>query len=637
MTELETVTVTPPRRRSLGVRFGIAFVLGIALVSGVGGGALYAYAQQYTGRILPGVHVGSVDLSGLSIDAARSALDDAYASLGTGHVQIAGPDGDLTIGYAEIGRRLDVDAVLDAALAAGRKGEPVADLIAVPQSAIRGIEIAPVVTWDADKLSAAVAAAARTVDHDPVDATVVLAAGGTFQVTPSSIGRVVDQAALTAALASQIARPDAPAELRAQLSLVSEPPAVDTAAAETARTVAQRMAVDLALTRGTDTWTIKGADLATLISFAPASGGGIAPVVDEAGIDPLLQVVAKAVNQAGSNARFGFSGSRVVVSTPAKEGRALDLEATRSLVVDALRARQSGQAVSSIQPVVAVTEPVLSTAAAQQAAPQMVEISRWKTYFPVYVNNGFGANIWIPSSIINGYVVGPGETFDFWDAVGPVTREKGYKDGGAIINGRTEPQGALAGGICSCSTTLFNAALRGGMKMGARLNHYYYINRYPLGLDATVFISASGSKQSMSFTNDTPYPVLIRGINTRVGGSGYVTFVLYSVPNGRTVKIDDPIVKNVRKATDTVEYTSSLPKGATKRVEYPVDGKDVWRTVTVYQDGKVLRSTTYYSHYAVITGVLQIGTGGSTETPSPSPSPAATPAPTPTPAPSSVP
>ena len=95
-------------------------------------------------------------------------------------------------------------------------------------------------------------------------------------------------------------------------------------------------------------------------------------------------------------------------------------------------------------------------------------------------------------------------TWDGSKAVGSVTREKGYGNGGAIINGHTEPQGALAGGICSCSTTLFNAALRAGFEMHARKNHFYYIDRYPLGLDATVFISSSGDKQTMSWRNGTP-------------------------------------------------------------------------------------------------------------------------------------
>ena len=212
-----------------------------------------------------------------------------------------------------------------------------------------------------------------------------------------------------------------------------------------------------------------------------------------------------------------------------------------------LASRGAGRVMPAVEPPLEVTKPVLTTAEAEAARPKMKKISQWTTYFPITEKNGFGANIWIPARLINGYVVAPRATFDFWDAVGPVTRAKGYKDGGAIINGRTEPQGALAGGICSCSTTLFNAALRAGYEMGARRNHYYYIDRYPLGLDATVFISGSGSTQTMSFTNDTDYPILIRGRGWREGGSGYVRFELYSVPTGRKSSFSRPIVRDVRR------------------------------------------------------------------------------------------
>jgi len=254
-----------------------------------------------------------------------------------------------------------------------------------------------------------------------------------------------------------------------------------------------------------------------------------------------------------------------------------------------------------------VTPPSLTTEEAQAVIPKMTKISSWTTYFPISERNHFGANIWIPAMDIDGTVVGPGETFDFWHAVGPITRARGYGDGGAIINGKTEPQGALAGGICSNSTTLFNAVLRGGFEMGARRNHFYYIDRYPAGLDATVFKSGSGSVQTMSWTNDTDYPVLIRGYKMRSGSKGYVRYDIYSVPNGRKVVISNPTIKNVRRATDTVQYTSSLAPGARKRIEFPVDGKDVWRTVTVYQGGKVIHQKTYYSHYSRITGVTLVG------------------------------
>lgn len=611
---------TPARRgRSLALRFAVAFLLGLVLVVGAGGGALYAYGAQYSGRILPGVQVGTVDLSGLTPAAARDALSAAYASVGAGRILLSGPTGELTIGYDTIGRRPDLDAMVARALAAGRSGEVVGDLLGAPQTALRGIRLAPLVTYDPDRLTAAVATVARVVDQAPVNAMLASSSDAPFAVTPATPGRVVDQAALVDAIAQRIAAPDAPAEIRLDLPVTTQAPVVDTAAALAARAAAERMAADLTVVDGDQQWTIAGGDLQQLISFSTATNGSIVPVVDQAGIDPLLQPIAKAVAQKAVNAGLKLRGNKVVVGSKGKQGRKLDVAATRTLVLNALLTRQVGEPAPSIQPVIEATSPAVTTSMAQDYAARMKPISSWTTWFPIDAPHGYGANIWIPAKLINGYVVGPGQKFDFWKAVGPVTTARGFRRGGAIVNGHTELQGALGGGICSCSTTLFNAALRAGMKMRARRNHYYYISRYPLGLDATVFKSDGGSNQTMSFVNDTPYPVLIRGINTRSGGIGYVTFKIYSVPNHRKVIISPATVKNVRRATDSVQYTKTLPKGVTQRVEYPVDGMDVWRTVTIRnrKTGKVIRRTTYYSHYSVVNGLTLVGTGGSSSSSTP--------------------
>jgi vancomycin resistance protein YoaR len=614
---------TSPRGRSLAAKFAIAFLLGVVLVVGVGSAGLYAYGQQYTGKILPGVSAGDVDLSGLTPEAATAAISEAYASLGDGVITLTGPEGAATISFKELGRGPDTAAMLGAALAAGRQGQPVVDLISAPHTALRGASVDAAVTYDAAALEDAVATVAGTIDRDPVDATLTVNEDGSYATTESVAGRTVDQAALLAALDEQLSELGAPGEIRGDIPFTTQAPDTETADVEAATAAAERMAQDLVLSRGDDTWTLSGEDLRKLISFSPTADGGFVPVVDETGIDPLIKPIAKDVNQKVANAGLRLSGGRIVVGAPSKEGRKLDVEATHAVVMGALAARQAGIPDGTLEPVVAVTEPALTTAQAKAVAPKMRALpqGKWTTWFQVYERNGFGANIWIPARLINGYVVAPGEKFDFWKATGPVTRAKGYKDGGAIINGRTEPQGALAGGICSCSTTLFNAALRAGYKMGARRNHYYYIDRYPVGLDATVFQSGGGSVQTMSWTNDTKYPVLIRGINTRKGNTGYVTFQLYSVPVGRKVSISAPIIKNRSAARDTVQYTSRLRSGQSERVEYPVDGFDVWRTVTVYENGKKLRSKTYYTHYATITGILLKGKGAVAPSPTPAPSP----------------
>jgi vancomycin resistance protein YoaR len=387
------------------------------------------------------------------------------------------------------------------------------------------------------------------------------------------------------------------------------PPAISTDEARAAKTLADQITARIDfIADEEDPTAITAKRLRDWITFGATADGGYAPSLDTSELPGVVKKLAEQIDRRPVNASFTSSGGRITGVTKSRNGRTLDVDTAVTRIETLLAARAAGTTTASFEVPIKTVQPALTTEEAQAARPKMRKISTWTTYFPVSEKNGFGANIWIPARIIDGYVVAPGATFDFWNAVGPVTRAKGYKDGGAIINGKTEPQGALAGGICSCSTTLFNAALRAGYEMGARRNHYYYIDRYPLGLDATVFISASGSKQTMSFTNDTDYPILIRGTGWSNGGDGYVRFELYSVPNGRKVSFSKPIVRNVRQATDTVQYTSSLPAGSSKRIEYPVDGKQVTVTRTVRdRNGNVIHTDTYYSNYARITGLTLIG------------------------------
>jgi vancomycin resistance protein YoaR len=625
-------TAPPARRQRTALRFGVSFIAGLALVSGVGAGALYAWSHQYEGRILPGVHAGSVDLSGMTPEGARSAIGAAWTKLGEGRIILAGPAGETVVTYGDIGRRPDVDTMLAEALATGRQGSPIADLLGAPRLALNGVDVAAEVTWDRSRLSTAVAAAAVKIDKPAVDANVVVAADGSYQVTPSATGLAMDEAAVLSSLEGQLGSLDAPTDIVVQVPVGVLQPAVTDAHAAEAKAAGDRMAVDLTLAYKSEQWTLLGAKIRGAIGFA-AAGGALAPVVDQMTLDPLLAAVAKSVNRKPVDARLTLVGRTVLVEKPSIDGLTVNLESTRAAVLDALSARQTGQVVPAVQLAVAVVQPALSSSAAGTAAAGMVEISRWTTWFHIYDRNGFGANIWVPAKILNGLVVPPGGKFDFIKAVGPITPERGFKPGNAIIGGKTDPYGAIGGGICSTSTTMFNAALLGGFKIVERANHFYFIDRYPTGLDATVFGSGPGA-QTMIWVNDTANPVLIRAINTRKGGIGYVTFVLYSVPSGRKVVVDKPVVKNFQKGYSVTKYVSSLAKGVKKVDAEPVDGMNIYRTVKVYQGGKLLRSYTFFSHYTRMVGVILVGTGGG---PGPTPTPGPTPAPTaaPTPAPSS--
>ena len=238
----------------------------------------------------------------------------------------------------------------------------------------------------------------------------------------------------------------------------------------------------------------------------------------------------------------------------------------------------------------------------------MVKLGGWTTYFPISERNYFGANIWRPAQIINGTVLAPGETFDWWRAIWPVTTARGFGPGGVIRSDHTDPTGALGGGMCSSSTTLFNAALRAGLKMGQRSNHKYYIDRYPLGLDATVSIIGN-SRQSMTFTNDTGHPIVIRAFKIRgAGGRGYVRYQIWGIPDGRKVELSRPSVSNVREATTKVVTVTTLPHGVRMQTEYPSNGMDV-SVVRVVRNakGKVIHREVWRTHYVLWNGRIEVG------------------------------
>lgn len=600
-------TLVAPARRS-GVQFLVAFLAGLLAVLALGAGGLYAYDRQYEGRVLPGVRVGGVDLSGLDPAAARATLDSAFGGFSQGELVLGSGDRRTVISFADVGRRLDTAGLVSEAVEAGREAGPFGQA----QTALRGVSIEPRVVFDVEALQQRIEAAAAKLDRKPKDAFVTVTEKG-ITVTEGVDGAKADREAALIEAVAALSRLDAPSRMTVDIRVAPVEPWVTTAEAEAGKAAGDRVASDIDITVGDEVFTIKASTIRTWLRVTPTVEGRPVPVLNVTAPTATIKEIAAKVKIDPRNASFLVGADNKVTGvTAARNGRAMSVGATMQRLTSALIARGADQPGGApvVEASVRTVEPTLTTAEAEKAAPLMKRISTWTTYFPISEKNGFGANIWIPTLDIDGYVVGPGEWFDFWKAVGPITRERGYRDGGAIINGRTEPQGALAGGICSTSTTLFNAALRAGFEMGDRRNHYYYIDRYPLGLDATVFKSGSGQVQTMSWRNDTQYPVLIRGIKIREGNAGYVRFDLYSVPNGRTVTLSKPIVKNVVRASDSVEYTSSLPAGQSRRIEYPVDGKQVWVTRTVRDaGGNVLHRETYYSNYSRVTGVVQIGRG----------------------------
>ncbi len=600
--------------------FGITLLVAAAALVGFALG----YQQAFAARVVPGVTVGGVSIGGLDRAAAEAVLRSRLPSVTRGALVLRSPDGDQAVPFSRLGRGYDYGSMLDAAMAVGHDGGLRADLAEDVRALVRGEPVAVSLTYSRAALQAAVASVAAGRDASAADAAAVLGSDGVFTVRPAAGGSSIDRQAVLAEADHALSTPGAAPVIGLPASPVA--PTITTAQAEAAIVAARQMtAQPLTLRVATNTafsTTIPPTTLRTWVTFVATPDGGYAPTIMSSAARAALAQLAPKVSRAPTDATYLLGDGKVVGVLESRTGAELDVNASLQTISLVLAAQTAGSQPPTAQLAMTSVVPALTTDEARKTAPLMTLVGSWTTHFFPGISNYWGKNIGIPASKIDGYVVAPGAWFDFWKVVGMPTLAEGYGMGGAIIDGHTEETGAIAGGICSTSTTLFNAALRAGYEIGERANHYYYISRYPVGLDATVAMG-TGWEQDMTWRNDSAYPVLIHAIN----GPGTVTFQLFSVDQHRTVTLSTPIVKNYTYATTQYVKVTTLKPGQENQVEYASNGFDSWVTRTVTDaTGAVIHQETYYSHYATVNGLIQVGVASL-----PSPSPSTSPSPSPRP------
>lgn len=620
------------RAARLAIAFAVGAIASLALVTAV---ALVAFSA-FSNRVVPGIRIGSVDMSGLNRDQVITKLQTTYAYLGQGEVTVTTPVGVATITYQQAGRAPDVEFMADAAMRIGHTGNPIDDAVFMLRSAISGQSVPIVVRVDPTAVATRVRQLVGTNQVPPWDARVMVPSG-TFTLWQSTPGSGIDEKAISSAIIDHLTQPDAPADVHVGATFVTLDPQVSDQDAQEAIAAAQKMIVDVDLTWGgasqtaspsqtpipTRTYTIDAQTIRSWIVFGTRTDGSYGPSADPALVQEYLSELSPKVAIAPVEPSVVYDSSGKPVSLKGgKDGTGIDVAATSQAIEAYLGSLASGGKPGST---IAIVAAPISPRVTLAGLSGIVIIGSWTTVFYPDVSNGNGANIRVPAKLLNGQVVAPGQQFSFLKAVGPINPAHGYTWGGVIERGKSNHTGAMGGGICSASTTMFNAAARAGLQIDERHAHFYYISRYPVGLDATVF-SNGAQVWDVKWTNDTPNPIVIRAYST-YGAKSTITVELWSLPLDRKVAFSPEFKANIVRPADRRQYVSTLKPGQQNRAEYPTIGFDTSRTRTVTDSaGNVIHLDTWTSHYTKVDGLLQVGRA---PTPPPTPPPGA---PTPTPA-----
>ena len=549
-----------------GGRVVVLTVLGLAFLVGLLWVAAYAFAGEKVPR---GTTVAGIDIGGKTHDEAVEALEDGFADRESLEVSVQGENVPMTAETA--GLSVDPEATVDEA-GAERSWAPGR----LWDYYTGGGELDPVVSVDEDAQARAFDQLDQTYGTPAKEGDVRFVDGDARPVFGRD-GEEVDRDAAAGALESAYVDDEA-----AELELVAAEPEISRDDVQDALNDFANPAVSGPVTLVFDKTKVKlrPADFSRALGMKPEDGE-LVPDLDDKQLTTLVRSRFAKTDGAPVDAtvRLVNGTPKVVPSKPGVDYDPKDISsAFLELVVKAPGDRQMN--------VKATVKDADFTTKDARALKITEQVSTFTTYYPYaeYRNTNIGR----AAELVSGTVLKPGDTFSLNDTVGERTAENGFTKGFIISNGVFKED--FGGGVSQMATTTFNAMFFAGLKDVEHKPHSFYIDRYPVGREATVAWGAV----DLRFTNDTPYGVLISAKVTpsTPSSQGVVTVSMYST------KYWDITTKTGDRYNFTQEKTRHLSGPECE----PNDGYggfdiNVWRYFRKHGSSALERSEKFHTTY----------------------------------------
>ena len=355
-----------PRQRKPRDRTKLWTYLSIAMMAIPAAALLFigvvAGLPAEAGEIESGVRIGGYQVS--SGNWAKTEAD-LQASL---HAYLDEPIvlqlGDRTheIAPSELGISFDLDATFERAMRVGRGGviEGARERFTAHTS---GIDVRPVVTYDAGQFLETLTSLSSGVVEPPVNARFILAANGEgIAVQPSANGVGIDSAEAARRLQQAVGEFDhGPIEI----PTVSIDPPVSTADLEAVLGDANRLAGQpIRLTDQGITWELAPSELVSLLRY---ENGAVS--LNMLAIEHRVDTLSEPINTPAKNAAIAHAGDGTFHIVPETWERTLDVPATMAAIESALQVNNR-----NVNLVVTEKEPTLSAERLQPLHQQVNDI-----------------------------------------------------------------------------------------------------------------------------------------------------------------------------------------------------------------------------------------------------------------------
>jgi vancomycin resistance protein YoaR len=537
-------------------------------------------------KIATGVKIGGVDVGGLTPAQARARLQARANKLE--HVPVVFVSGShrFEITPARLGVKVDWGAAVSAAADRGGGFGPLRGLRRL-EVRLFGAEVSPPVqAWDT-ALDYQLSLIAKDVNRPHRDAAVELH-GLKAVVAPGQDGRILDRKAAAGVLVRALGSLDRGAAVALPVATDQQNVTADELA-DAADQVRTALSAPIRLTLGPTTWRLARWKIAPILDL-PDRGSttlGLGGPGEHSWITRLSRTVDREPRDATWSVYSG--GIRLVPDLP---GVLIQRAVTEKAVLAAL--------LSPTDRIAKISVTSLAPSRTADQAKSMGIVGLVGSYETIYGGDPNRIhNVQLVAHLIDGKLIGPGDTFSFNDTTGERTEAKGFMEAPVIING--ELGTGVAGGVCQVSTTVFNAAYEGGLAITERHNHALYISHYPLGRDATV----NYPDLDLKFVNDTSHWLLLR---TFVGADSLVVN-LYGTPvHRRVVSETAPLTVSGPVPIDRIADPTLLKgQSVVEASGTPPQATSVHRMV-YSASGTLLHDDTWTSDYVGEKRVIKVGT-----------------------------
>jgi len=539
-----------------------------------------AFDIVYAGRVMPGVHLGDRNLSGLTLAAADSAAANIVTAARLTKLNLIYQSDRYAYTIDQLGVEIDQPATLDRIHRFGRTTNLIANLRERFGGAL-GL-VSPLAAYQfTPGFETVTNNLAKKYNQPAVEATVTIKqqqAGS----SPAQPGLELSVDQLKELVGERLGRLEF---TDIAIPIIDSSPMISTeVATATAMRINQGLATDLTLTArgGQASFTLSATDMWKWLEVFPDQSVIVARL-KSAELAKFVQGLEAQVNQPMQNAIFKMSGKKLVAFQPDRPGRVL----------------RTGDAVAEIQQVFLGSEREVELAVNYlEPKTKLADLNNLgvNELVAAGVSNFAGSpanrrhNIKTGASKFNNVIVAAGESFSFNKTLGAVDQTTGYLPELVIKGDETIPE--FGGGLCQVSTTAFRAILNGGYPVTERHNHSYRVVYYePAGTDATIYPPSP----DLRFINDSPGSIVMQ---TYIDGNN-LHFDFYGTKMDRKVVVESPKIFNITEPPEPVYIeTSTIPEGETKQIDTAHRGADTILYRRVYDaNGKEIRKEEFKSHY----------------------------------------